>query len=281
MSLVKGDVGEVSQQWAQKLRGNAPRYSALEVYGGRSFQDASYAAKVLDAKLFVVSAGLGLIDALEQIPAYACTVSENAPDSISSRIMARYRKADWWDALQRSSPYAVSFLVAAGSDDVPILASLPESYMEMVVAEVMGLPIDRFARLRLFTRTPRSRIPEGLRNYVMPYDDRLDGPDSDIRGTRSDFAARALRHFAGLQTYGTATEDAAAVDAALAGWRMPKIQNRIRRDDSELLNLMRQHWDSAEGKSSKLLRLFRDDLGVACEQGRFATLARQVRGERS
>ena len=149
------------------------------------------------------------------------------------------------------------------------------------MAEVMGLPIDRFARLRLFTRTPRSRIPEGLRNYVMPYDDRLDGPDSDIRGTRSDFAARALRHFAGLQTCGTATEDAAAVDAALAGWRMPKIQNRIRRDDSELLNLMRQHWDSAEGKSSKLLRLFRDDLGVACEQGRFATLARQVRGERS
>ncbi len=280
-SLANGSVGEVARQWGRQLRADVPRYSAMEVYGGRSFKDAIEAAKALDANLFVVSAGLGLIDAENQIPAYACTVLEGAPDSISARIGGFHPKADWWRELQRVSPYALPFRVVAGADDTPILASLSDNYIEMVAAEVMDLPIDRVARLRLFTRAPISRIPEGLRGNVMPYDDRLDGPDSSIRGTRSDFAARALRHFVGLRVSGSASEDAAAVEVALADWRIPSKFDRIRRDDAELLDLMRQHWAAAGGRSSKLLRFFRDDLGVACEQGRFAALARQVREERA
>jgi hypothetical protein len=118
----------------------------------------------------------------------------------------------------------------------------------------------------------------------MPYDDRLDGPDSTNRGTRSDFAGRALRHFAEL-TRGepqghSAAEHAAKVSATLDGWRMPAKVARIRHDDAALLDLIRAHWDAERGSSSRLLRRFRDDLGIACEQGRFAKLAREVRSER-
>ena len=48
-----------------------------------------------------------------------------------------------------------------------------------------------------------------------------------------------------------------------------------------LSSKMREHWDAVGGSSSRLLRLFRDDLNIACEQGRFAALARVIRAERA
>src|SRR5436190_130322 len=56
---------------------------------------------------------------------------------------------------------------------------------------------------------------------------------------------------------------------------------RARHDDESLRALLHQHWEAAGGSSSRLLRLFRDQLHIACEQGRFATLAREVRTERA
>jgi len=136
----------------------------------------------------------------------------------------------------------------------------------------------------LFTRAPLVKISSELQPYIMPYDDRLDGLDSPIRGTRADFASRALRHFAeyivGDDDRRSATEHADAVSTALTGWRMAERFERIRHDNITLLDLIRQHWLAERGSTARLLRRFRNDLGVACEQGRFAALARQVREER-
>jgi hypothetical protein len=129
------------------------------------------------------------------------------------------------------------------------------------------------------------RIAPKLRPYVMPYDDRLDGPDSPVRGTRGDFAGRALHHFAEYIVRDgdnqSAGEHGAAVSAALSGWRMAARFDRQRLEDSEVLALIRDHWDAERGSTARLLRRLRDDLGVACEQGRFADLARRVRAEKA
>lgn len=269
----------VAHAWGQRLEGSDEHFTAALIYGGRSFQEASAAARALGARLLVVSAGLGLIDASDAVPPYACTVLVGAADSVAARVTGPYDIATWWAALRTASPFARPLSEFILSDDGPILAALSDAYLAMIAEELLALPGTALKRLRIFTRTPPSRIASALRPYVMPYDDRLDGPDSLVRGTRSDFAARALRHFTGLEQTGSVETDAASVRAAIDGWRWPEKHERVRHDDAALLDLIRRYWINAGGSSSKLLRLFRDDLGIACEQSRFAALARQIRDE--
>src|SRR5690606_38494001 len=100
-----------------------------------------------------------------------------------------------------------------------------------------------------------------------------------------DFAQRAARHFAETivraSPGGSIEDHAGMVREALAKWQFPTVFERARLDDDSLLELIRTHWEEAGGKSGRLLRVLRDDLHVACEQGRFAALARRVRQERA
>lgn len=284
-ALPQAEIAELASGWAQCLGAAQGRFPASEIYGGRGFQEAVVAAGLLDARLMVVSAGLGLIFASERVPPYACTVLVGAEDSIAARALGTFDIKGWWKALSDASPFSRSLVNIASEQDGVICAALSESYIEMVADDMVALPDDIRWRLRLFTRAPLDRVASPLRAFVMPYDDRLDGPDSPIRGTRSDFAGRAVHHFAEMTRSETGSrspsEHSAAVSAALAGWRMPSKVDRIRHDDATLLDLIRAHWDAEQGSSSRLLRRFRDDLGIACEQSRFASLARVVRSERT
>ena len=284
-ALPQAALYDLARNWSARLSAQSVRYPAKTIYGGRGFREAVSAAELLDAKLLVVSAGLGLIDVSTAVPAYACTVLVNAADSVRSRVAGDFDVADWWKTLGETSPFAVALHDAVQDTDGLICAALSEAYVEMIAADLIALPGPMLNRLRLFTRAPLDRVPVQLRALVMPYDDRLDGPDSLNRGTRSDFAGRALRHFAemtrGGGQSGSAAEHAGAVAAALEGWRLPVRFDRVRHDDAALLTMIRTHWDSERGSSSRLLRRFRDDLFVACEQGRFAELVRIVRGERA
>jgi len=284
-ALPQAELHDLARQWARRIAADPTRFRGEDIYGGRGFREAVSAAQSLDARLLVVSAGLGLIDVSTAVPPYACTVLIDAADSVRSRVAGEFSVTDWWDALCELSPFAVALHDAAAASDGLICAALSEAYIELIAADLLALPGPTLSRLRVFTRAPLDRVPPELRSFVMPYDDRLDGTDSPHRGTRSDFAGRALRHFANLTRAdirtGSAAEHAAAVSAALSGWRMPAKIARVRHDDEGLLDLIRAHWDAERGSSSRLLRRFRDELGIACEQGRFAELARVVRSERA
>jgi hypothetical protein len=271
----------LASAWGERLAAVAERFPARTIYGGRAFQESAAVAQALNARFLVVSAGLGFIDASSEVPPYACTVLVGTADSIAGRITGPIDISAWWNALRSASPFAQPLASFLAEEPEPVLAALSDAYLAMIADELAALPDATLARVRIFTRSPAGRVAPKLRAQVMPYDDRLDGPDSGLRGTRSDFAARAMRHFVSLGAAGSVIEDAAAVEAALAGWRMSPKFERIRHDNAEILTLIRKHWDEVGGSSSKLLRLFRDDLGIACEQARFAGLARQVRGERA
>ena len=284
-ALAQTDLDGLALQWSQRLAAEPTRFRGEDIYGGRSFREAVTAAELLDAKLFVVSAGLGLIEVATAVPPYACTVLVGAADSVRSRVTGAFSVERWWKVLCKVSPYSVALHDAVEEVPGPICTTLSDAYIEMIAEDLLALSAPILDRLRLFTRAPIDRVPVGLRPFVMPYDDRLEGPNSPHPGTRSDFASRALRHFAEL-TRGdppgrSAAEHAEAVAAALQGWRMPARIDRVRHDDAAMLNLIRAHWDAEGGSSSRLLRRFRDELGIACEQSRFADLARVVRSERA
>src|SRR3546814_9801405 len=85
--------------------------------------------------------------------------------------------------------------------------------------DVTGTRVRRLDAMR--TGGQRGRDPR-LHPWLMPYDDRLDGCDSPLPGTRSDFASRAAHHFV----------EAVVLDT-------PKASARSEEHTSELQSLMR------------------------------------------
>ena len=80
-SLPVGPSVDVAVEWGNRLR-TGERVPVKDLYVGRGFQSAAKAAVALDARLLIVSAGLGLIDSQTPAPPYACTVLVGVSDSV-------------------------------------------------------------------------------------------------------------------------------------------------------------------------------------------------------
>lgn len=274
--LRRGDLKAVAAAWEERLRSADRQVLASDLYCGRGFRQAEGAAITERAGFFVVSAGLGFVPATARVPSYSLTVAAGSADNILSRISGAMTAADWWKALARTSPYGQSIAKAVEEHKGPILVALPAGYLGMIAHDLLALPARTRSRLRIFTLTPPEVLPEGLRSSVMPYNSRFDGADTPVAGTRSDFAQRSLAHFveAVLPKHPRADFEghADAVEKLLSGFRRQEMPVRLRRTDAEIAQLIRRHWSDVDGQSSRMLRFLRDELGIACEQGRFRGL---------
>lgn len=275
-SMPQGHAREVASLWRERLDRSVNRVALTSLYCGRGWQEAAAAAEVTHSRLFVVSAGLGLISAAANAPAYNLTLVSSSPDAITRKLQ-RGSSADWWDCISENSPAAAEAL----GDQGLILAALSRSYIAMVGREWSRWPQTLKHRLRLFTLDP-SGVPEGLGQSLMPYDERLETLGAGHAGTRSDFAQRALRHFATnfASTSGDAQQHADMVRRALAPFPLPVVPDRERLTDPEIIGLIHREWDAVGGRSGAMLTHLRRGLDVACEQGRFKLLFARAARER-
>lgn len=279
--LFPGALEAVGSDWLAALAGSPETTAAGRLYQGRSHGASSDAAGMAGATHLIVSAGLGLVSTRTEVPSYAASVIEG-PDCLISRMTDATDAVAWWCWLQANSPFSESLAAHVQASDGPILIGLPQAYLAMVTPELLDLGGKARSRIRLFTAAPVGGPLAALR---MPYDARLDGPQSDCAGTRSDFAARALLHFCRKVLPKTPDEGVeghrSAVEAALANWKPATVRIGARKDDDELRLIIDAHWDAQKGHVARLLRVLRDDLGIACEQRRFARLAQSIRRERA
>lgn len=285
-NLPVGSMSEVAADWCSRIKSADGRIAANQLYCGRTFVEAGLAAERCGAPLFVVSAGVGAIEADAEIPSYSLTVSNGGTDNVLSRMKERSASArDWWQFVSRDSPFTLSLeAVCRRRLSGPILAALPAPYLLMIEADLVCLPENVRARLRIFARGAETFVDERLRPCVMPYDGRLDGVASPLRGTQGDFAQRAARHFAEVVLSsgdgGSAEKDRIAVEKALAPLTAPTAIVRRRVTNEEVRGFMRNQWEQAGGHAARMLRVLRDDLRVACEQKRFQGLFREVKAEK-
>ena len=275
------NMADLAAQWTARLDATTARHRAVDLYGGRGFKEARSAAERLNARLLIASGGLGLIEGSASIPPYACTIIPGTPDSVGSRIEGTFSVSGWWSALAMQSGWRVALDDVVRGETGLILAALSDGYIEMIAGDLLALSVSVRSRLRLFTRAPIERVPVHLAPFVMPYDVRLDGPDSPIRGTISDFAGRALHHFAERilvrEERCSAAAHQAQVAEALSDWRVPEKINRARLDDAGILALLRTHQGDPAGMS--LARL-RGEFKIACEQRRYSKVTHTVRSEK-
>lgn len=280
-----GALDTVAADWTERIAGADLAVAASELYCGRAFREAEAAAAIAGGRLMVVSAGLGLVAADTCVPSYSLTVVPGAGDNILERIAGRPSAADWWQALGRRSAFGVSLVECIKSSRGLVLMALSAQYLNMVAADLLAVSEKAQRRFRIFCLSPRSALPEGLRGYVMPYDARFDGAGSPVPGTRGDFAQRALIHFVEkilpARADGDLEAHAKAVNRTLSALRPPETITRTKASDAEIIALIHRHWNAVEGRSGRMLRYLRDDLGVACEQSRFRDLFNVARDERA
>jgi hypothetical protein len=282
--LKPGHLRQVAEAWAAKLQRATHKVPADELYAGRGVVEARSAALSVGARLCIVSAGLGIVDNSEAVPAYSLTVASGDPDSIVPAIKDEFTPGKWWQALHSAlgKPGGTLADLMSGCDGLVILA-LPGTYLELLADELALLPTAQLMRLRL-VGPPREAVRTELSHAWMPYDARFDGEGGPNPGTRGDFAQRAARHF--VETIIRATPDADATTHAemVERWLEPLSPSApARREtgtDAELIEVIRELLPRSGGRSVETLKLLRRHAGRACEQGRFRRLfAVATRGE--
>lgn len=283
VSLPQASQPALETAWRLCLSELPTRIAASDFYRGRGFGAAGRAAAQAGADLFVASAGLGLVRADRDIPAYGLTVTGVAgSDAVRGRIVGGFDPASWWRALQKG-PYATALDEVFQSEGL-VLVALSHPYARLLADDLAALDETCLARLRIVGMGLGPHLPERVRTAaLLPYDDRL---DHLVPGVRSDFCQRALSHFVGLLTddraRGSGTTDIqghrALVDAALGPVRTGTPSQRTRATDEVIVQRISAHLSTgARARSaSHLLRAVRDMDGIACEASRFARLYRLV-----
>jgi DGQHR domain-containing protein len=281
--LPAGPQSYVSETWRRWLREAKPNAVARSLYSGRGFSEALSAADNYGADLWVVSAGLGLVSGEERVPAYDLTLSFGSESSIRQKVTDEpFDPASWWSDLGRARrPKRSLFNLVTSRPTDQIIISVPGSYLALIEEDLLSIGTSDLSRVRIVGPVDAARVSPRLRPLIMPYDDRFNGQDSPVPGTRADFPQRASRHF--LEQIWTANRDADLsqhadlVRAALQPMARPKPIERRQLSDDEIVQVISSRWQSADGQSAKMLRVLRDDEGIACEQGRFAELFKRAR----
>lgn len=272
------DLKETSRRWRRELRAHLPKMRAQDMYVGRSIAEAKWVAEALQAPLFVVSAGLGLINSTDEVAPYDLTASGSQSALHGALRLFGATTPEWWELLCDGRGI---FELVLQHPSAIVLAALPANYVEMVSSDLQKCSQAQLSRIRLFTSQPGRRIlPASLAGIAMPYDVRLESTPN-YAGTQADFPQRAMRHFVECINAHSlpATGACIAVKGALARCKKPQVVDRVRADDAAIKTLLRSQWNATGGRSSILLRYLRDDARVACEQSRFAQLWREIRNE--
>ena len=230
-----------------------------------------------------MSAGLGFVRPADEIPAYRLTLNSGEEDSILPHLRPPAELLGWWEAVERHSPWARRLSDEWDGKGI-ILIALPLDYLHVLSPLLGRLPASFKERLRLISGAGGSSLPRILRAFQLPYDARFNGPDSSDRGIGSDFLGRAVGHFLALlesSNDGDLNCHRALVEDALKSMRPAERHRGRQLPDNAIANAIRSELRTRPCGSSKLLRRFRDELGIACEQGRFRRLYTNVLTERA
>lgn len=279
--LRAGKQSVVANAWRKRIKSAGTVGLATEVYCGRSFREAALAAQAGRADLRIISGGLGLIKADDAIPSYSLSLVRKSSEFIGARVRNKpFNAAQWWGRIQNDRASAPLAKLLRTNPKAIVVIGISSSYLPLVERDLTSLEESDLNRVRLIGMGIEGACSPQLRRCILPYDDRLDGPDSTIPGTRGDFASRAMRHFIErvLKTNRSRSLKAhkSAVERCLRKWRRPKHISRRSMTDGQIIKLVKKNWKRIEGRSSLGLRYLRDIEKVACEQGRFSKLFRRA-----
>lgn len=258
---------------------------ARDLYGGEHWRLVlELEAQLLDAKrpvkLWVASAGYGLVPADALLKPYSATFAPREADSIAAE-----EATAWWGAICAGSPQAESLQqLATTTDTLIVIASAKYLRAMQPDLERARETLASHDRLIVFAGSQVS----GLESSLVRVDSRvqvaLSGEtERDLRGTKQGLAARtALNLLTRANTWPpTATALQNAYARLVSDARAPKAPDRERHADGDVRAFIAAQLEEDPRVGwTKLLRSWRSS-GHACEQKRFRGLYQEVRAELS
>jgi hypothetical protein len=273
--IAQGEQAAVAEAWTRLLRATPPTHQARDLYKGRAFSLAASGAHQLGSDFAIISAGLGLVRADTKIPSYDITARAGGPASVRDRIVGEFSLPDWWDVI-KCGPFSAD--LRRDFSGKRLLLCLSRSYLEMIQNDLRNI-IGDGGDLRIFGLSLDRAVPGELRPFIMPYDARLAGFWK--KGTKSDFAQRALSHYIevivskGLPLEAEKLLIQRLLDTAPAPESLPRRQ---RLSDLELKAVIVELLPTVGRSRTRLLAVVRKERGLACEQSRFSRLCDEVLG---
>ena len=278
-SLHEQRPGQRFATWASRLSTfDADRVAAVDLYAGEHWQVARSLPATLPqtTKLWVCSAGYGLIAADTPVAPYAATFTAGEADSAGSSSAAM---RDWWSRLNRWSgpdthaPRSFTTLARQNPHAV-VIAVLSEAYLRACADDLRQAADCLADREQLAIIGPPGRCPD-IDDLIVPVTAAL---RPVVGGSLQALNVRAAAHLltaaaddlshANLRKLAEQATTTAPPDPS----RRP-IGQKL--SDEALRDLIRRHLANGPTTATSLLRQLRQS-GQSCEQSRFRTLFADV-----
>ena len=288
-SVGKGSPSDVAERWVQRLEHTAaPRVRAASLYAGDHWQIAASlpaeAARCgVKARLWILSAGYGLISGSASIVPYSATFSVGHPDEVLARFSGREGAdavREWWSALsnwpgpESDAPRSIAEL-ARRNPNFPIVVVASPKYLAAVQDDLLRAKsaLDDPATLIVVSAGGRGRGP--LASNMIDCSARF---QSALGGALMSLNARVARgvieqhppfpwKVTGFQDFLERLPMTEPV--AQTPQRQPVSDADVR---EYVRNALREN---PKARPTTLLRLYRES-GYACEQKRFGRLFKEV-----
>lgn len=286
----KAPIETKSALWCERLAASrAGTLPARHLYSGdhwsiaRSLENVSI-KRGTSVRLWIASAGYGLVSMDTLLKPYSATFSSDHPDSITRKTTSDDRASvyrRWWEAMSRtdivrsSGPRTIEE-IAGDSPNVPLIVIASENYLLAIENDLQAAlsQLNESDLLSIFSAGCKSL--NGLADHLVPYDARMQhAVGGALRSLNMRVALMALASCRrSPPKYSVLRRKLARlmhVQPELTKFeRHPMADSDVR---SYILQELRK--DSA-ACHTPLLRKLRDS-GQACEQKRFARLFREVR----
>lgn len=268
---------ECARDWITRLAktASAPRVPAVELYAGEHWSVArGFPAKHQpgeEIRLWVCSAGYGLIPVESPVVPHHATLTPGQPDSVPGPFASWWSLLSEWPGPMPGRPRSIQALVAA-DPAATFMFVLSKNYLSTCSAD-LAVACERIDDADRFFIVSAGGRPDGdLAAFAVPADARL---QAHFGGTLRALNARIGAHLLerGIRSKGEAAKYLARLLDAQSP--VPRY-DRKRQSDREVLEAITVRLAQAPTISAnRLLRQLRD-AGLACEQRRFSRLYRQV-----
>ena len=280
-NLKPGSLEQVSSEWSNKVNEfTSKNLTAKDQYVGRSFKEVKKIGEVQRFDWYIISAGLGLIPSEKKIPSYDLTITNGSSNSIVQKLTCDSGISDWWQKVNEvfeKGSFPIAELINKNKDTLFLIA-LTKSYFNMISTEFSE--IHDKSNIRLFGYRDSNNLHSSIKKLFLPYSSSFDGPDSENIGIKNDFPRRVMRHYV-EQVIGQLNEpdfekESKNVDEYLSKKAPPKILNNKKFEDDYIIEKIKIFNRGDYPSHRQLLKHFRHELGIACEESRFKKLFREV-----
>jgi len=253
-------------------------YEAIQLYKGASWKATLDTCAILKTKfntrLYIASAGYGLIHAKTKICSYNSTFASSTENSITKFIVSADKNANlqWWNMINK-------FKLSSFEKGSYFFIVLPHEYL-LAAQDTIKILVEKFDRNVFIFIANKHSVPPFMKNYIVKFDSRFNNFQA---GVVSNMLQRAVLW---LSTEIIKKEIPLChqelqkhIETKMKNFEAFNMPVRLKLNEEEIrIKIKNMILEDKILSATKGLKNFRNS-GYACEQKRFGKIFKEVKSE--